>query len=90
MRRKRRRRHRRTQLRHGQDAAKWRAEYAASLRDGIAPPPDMRTAGGGGTADRSLMSRLHEEPEHVRREIERKARSVAPLYNKGGLQYDGH
>jgi hypothetical protein len=89
MRHKRRRRHRRTQLRHGRDAETWRAEYAASLRDGIAPPPDMRRTAGGGTADRSLMSKLHEEPEHVRREIERKARSVAPLYNKGGLQYDG-
>jgi hypothetical protein len=75
------------------DAARWRGDYHASLRQGVAPPPvhdRVALAGGGGTPNRSLMSRLHLEPEHVRREIERKARSVAPLYNKGGLQYDGH
>jgi hypothetical protein len=37
--------------------------------------------------DRSLMSNLHKEPEHVRREILDKASRVMPLFNKGGLQY---
>lgn len=49
------------------------------------------SSGMSGTAsscvDRSLMSNLHKEPEHVRQEILDKASRVMPLFNKGGLQY---
>lgn len=38
-------------------------------------------------ADKSLMTNLHKEPEHVRKEILAKASRVMPLFNKGGLQY---
>ena len=40
-------------------------------------------------AKRDIMTNLHKEPEHVRKEILRKASLVMPLYNKGGLQYAG-
>jgi hypothetical protein len=71
------------------DSEQWRREYAATLR-GIksevyaSHPP---SAGPDATADRSLMSRLHEEPPAVRAEIERKAARVGPVFNKGGLQF---
>lgn len=84
---KRRRRRRRPPLTHGPDAERWRAEYAASLREGVAPPPDMRPVPGGGTPQRNLMSRLHLENQRTRDEILRKAKMVAPAFNKGGLQY---
>ena len=52
---------------------------------------DYVSAGMSGTsdscADKSLMSNLHKEPEHVRRQILDKASRVMPLFNKGGLQY---
>ncbi|CAB4162924.1 hypothetical protein UFOVP787_183 [uncultured Caudovirales phage] len=38
-------------------------------------------------AKRDIMSNLHKEPEHVRKEILAKASRVMPLFNKGGLQY---
>ena len=40
-------------------------------------------------AKRDIMTNLHKEPEHVRKEILKKASLVMPLYNKGGLQYAG-
>lgn len=40
-------------------------------------------------AKRDIMTNLHKEPEHVQKEILRKASLVMPLYNKGGLQYAG-
>jgi hypothetical protein len=39
------------------------------------------------TAKRDLMTNLHKEPEHVRKEILIKASRCMPLFNKGGLQY---
>lgn len=36
--------------------------------------------------DRSIMSNLHKEPAAVQQAILDKAKRVAPLYNKGGLQ----
>ena len=36
---------------------------------------------------RDIMTNLHKEPEHVRKEILVKASRCMPLYNKGGLQY---
>jgi hypothetical protein len=38
-------------------------------------------------AKRDIMTKLHNEPSHVRKEILDKASRVMPLYNKGGLQY---
>jgi hypothetical protein len=40
-------------------------------------------------AKRDIMTNLHKEPEHVQKEILKKASLVMPLYNKGGLQYAG-
>lgn len=39
------------------------------------------------TANRSIMNKLHEEPEHVRKEIIAKSKRVAIAYNKGAYQY---
>jgi hypothetical protein len=39
------------------------------------------------TVKRGIMTNLHKEPEHVRKEILDKASRVMPLFNKGGLQY---
>lgn len=38
-------------------------------------------------AKRDIMTNLHKEPKHVRKEILEKASRVMPLYNKGGLQF---
>ena len=38
---------------------------------------------------RDIMTNLHKEPDHVQKEILKKASLVMPLYNKGGLQYAG-
>jgi hypothetical protein len=38
-------------------------------------------------AKKDIMTKLHNEPKHVREEILNKASRVMPLYNKGGLQY---
>jgi hypothetical protein len=54
-----------------------RSDYTSSGLESIASP----------CIDRSLMKRLHNEPEHVRKEILSKASRVMPLFNKGGLQY---
>ena len=43
----------------------------------------------GDCSKRDIMTNLHKEPEHVQKEILRKASLVMPLYNKGGLQYAG-
>lgn len=40
-------------------------------------------------AKRDIMTNLHKEPEHVQKEILKKASLVMPLYHKGGLQYAG-
>lgn len=38
---------------------------------------------------KSIMDKLHLEPENVRKEILDKASRCAPAYNKGGYQYEG-
>jgi hypothetical protein len=43
----------------------------------------------GDCSKRDIMTNLHKEPEHVQKEILKKASLVMPLYNKGGLQYAG-
>jgi len=67
---------------------KWKQRYN---NDMMVDRSNYVSAGMSGSAssctDRSLMSNLHKEPEHVRKEILAKASRVMPLFNKGGLQY---
>ena len=69
---------------------KWKERYLSDMK---VDRSDYVSAGMSGnassTANRSIMTRLHLEPEHVRKEILKKASLVMPLYNKGGLQYAG-
>lgn len=66
----------------------WRKQYTDEMK---VERSDYVSAGMSGsassTANRSLMSNLHKEPEHVRKAILEKASRVMPLFNKGGLQY---
>ena len=66
----------------------WRKSYNENM---VVDRSDYVSSGMSGSAsscvDRSLMSNLHKEPEHVRKEILDKASRVMPLFNKGGLQY---
>lgn len=66
----------------------WRKSYNESM---VVDRNGYFSTGMSGSAsscvDRSLMSNLHKEPEHVRKEILDKASRVMPLFNKGGLQY---
>lgn len=90
-------RHRRWLRRHGvrppgrRSREKWAEEYAAVLRSGLPPRSPRRESplagGADATADRSLLARLHREPQHVQDEVRRKMRRVEPIFNKGGLQY---
>lgn len=59
------------------------AEYYAGTSHASA---DIKGDAQTGT-DRSIMANLHKEPEHVRREIMRKAAMCEPSFNKGPLQY---
>jgi hypothetical protein len=67
---------------------KWKQRYNDDM---MVDQTNYVSAGMSGSAsscvDRSLMSNLHKEPEHVRKEILAKASRVMPLFNKGGLQY---
>jgi len=67
---------------------KWKSRYNDDM---MVDRSGYVSAGMSGSAsscvDRSLMSNLHKEPEHVRKEILAKASRVMPLFNKGGLQY---
>ena len=67
---------------------KWKQRYNDDM---MVDQSGYVSAGMSGSAsscvDRSLMSNLHKEPEHVRKEILAKASRVMPLFNKGGLQY---
>jgi hypothetical protein len=66
----------------------WRKSYNESM---VVDQSGYVSSGMSGTAssctNRSLMSNLHKEPEHVRKEILDKASRVMSLFNKGGLQY---
>lgn len=67
---------------------KWKQRYTSDM---MVDKTNYVSAGMSGSAsscsDRSLMSNLHKEPEHIRKEILAKASRVMPLFNKGGLQY---
>ena len=66
----------------------WKKRYNEDM---MVDRTDYVSSGMSGTAsscvDRSLMTNLHKEPEHVRKAILDKASRVMPLFNKGGLQY---
>jgi bisphosphoglycerate-dependent phosphoglycerate mutase len=66
---------------------KWQEEYVKNIR----VERKYESADMTGTKDscvkKDIMSKLHQEPSHVRKEILDKASRVMPLYNKGGLQY---
>jgi hypothetical protein len=70
------------------DDKSWQKEYVASLKveqghyESSGLNIDQESL-----AKRDILSRLHREPEHVRRAILDKASRVMPLFNKGGLQY---
>jgi hypothetical protein len=68
----------------------WRSEYNDTM---VVDRSDYVSAGLSGDASscakRDIMTNLHKEPEHVQKEILKKASLVMPLYNKGGLQYAG-
>lgn len=65
----------------------WKTEYAKSIK--VEKKYESATMSGTSEscAKKDIMTRLHKEPEHVRKEILEKASRVMPLYNKGGLQY---
>lgn len=66
--------------------SKWKVNYIESLK---VDRDDYVSAGMSGSAsacaDKSIMTNLHKEPEHVRKEILKKANRVAIAYNKGPL-----
>jgi hypothetical protein len=68
----------------------WKTEYAEGLKvDRSTKEHDSHSviaSNASAAANRSIMSNLHKEPEHVREAILAKAKRVMPLYNKGGLQ----
>lgn len=72
------------------DRQRWADEYVETLRTGRLPDRfEQHPLAGGAdaTADRSLLARLHHEPQRVQDEVRRKMQRVAPIFNKGGLQY---
>jgi hypothetical protein len=66
----------------------WKKTYNESIK---VDRNDYVSAGMSGnassTAKRGVMTNLHKEPEHIRKEILDKASRVMPLFNKGGLQF---
>lgn len=68
----------------------FRKEYNESMMvDRSTRHYDDKALVAGDCSKRDIMSNLHKEPEHVQKEILKKASLVMPLYNKGGLQYAG-
>jgi hypothetical protein len=66
----------------------WKKEYTKNIK--VETKTKYESSGMSGSkyacAKRDIMTNLHKEPEHVRKEILAKASRVMPLYNKGGLQ----
>lgn len=52
-------------------------------------PPCSNGFGNSDTSSKSMFAALHKEPEHVRVEITRKSKQVAPVCNKGAYMYIG-
>lgn len=65
----------------------WQEEYSKSIKVEKKYKSAEMTGTSDSCAKKDIMTRLHREPEHVRKEILDKASRVMPLYNKGGLQY---
>lgn len=65
----------------------WKTEYASSLKVDKKYVSAAMVGSADSCAKKDIMTRLHKEPEHVRKEILEKASRVMPLFNKGGLQY---
>ena len=68
----------------------WKKEYSEGMKvDREGYVSSGLSGSKSSCAKRDIMTNLHKEPEHVRKEILKKASLVMPLYNKGGLQYAG-
>lgn len=65
----------------------WQEEYSKSIKVERKYESAEMIGSRDSCAKKDIMSRLHKEPEHVKKEILDKASRVMPLYNKGGLQY---
>lgn len=65
----------------------WRDEYSKTIKVERKYQSAEMTGSSDSCAKKDIMSRLHKEPEHVKKQILDKASRVMPLYNKGGLQY---
>ena len=66
---------------------KWQEEYSKTIKVERKYQSAEMTGSSDSCAKKDIMSRLHKEPEHVKKQILDKASRVMPLYNKGGLQY---
>jgi len=65
----------------------WSSEYAKTLKVDKKYKSAEMSGSSDACAKKDIMTKLHNEPKHVREEILNKASRVMPLYNKGGLQY---
>lgn len=65
----------------------WASEYSKTIKVERKYASVEMSGASDSCAKKDIMTKLHKEPEHVRREILDKASRVMPLYNKGGLQY---
>ena len=65
----------------------WQDEYTKTIKVERKYASAEMSGASDSCAKKDIMTKLHKEPEHVRREILDKASRVMPLYNKGGLQY---
>lgn len=65
----------------------WKEEYSKSIKVDRKYQSVEMTGSKDSCAKKDIMTRLHKEADHVKKEILNKASRVMPLYNKGGLQY---
>lgn len=65
----------------------WQDEYSKTIKVERKYQSAEMTGSSDSCAKKDIMSRLHKEPNHVKKQILDKASRVMPLYNKGGLQY---
>lgn len=65
----------------------WSKEYSDTLKVEQKYQSSEMSGSKYSCSKRGIMTNLHKEPDHVRKEILRKASLCMPLYNKGGLQY---
>lgn len=65
----------------------WKEEYNRSIKVERKYESAEMIGSKDSCAKKDIMTRLHKEADHVKKEILDKASRVMPLYNKGGLQY---